>query len=255
MEFSVLISIYNKEKEEYLRQCLESIMDQTVKAKEIVIVKDGPLTYELDKVIDNFSHNYPDVFKIVELQKNVGLGKALAIGIEKCSCELVARMDSDDIARSDRFEKQILEFSRGEIDLVGSHIIEFEDYKENIIGKRVVPLNYNEIVKYSKLRNPFNHVTIMYRKSKVIKVGNYKSMYGAGYEDYLLWLKMIKGGCKVKNIDDYLVYVRSGLNMFERRGGMKYILNTIKFRHLAYQTGCINIFYTVYATILSVCVS
>ena len=106
MQFSVLLSLYYKEKGEYLRQSLDSIFNQTLKPDEVILVEDGPLTEALYEVLSEYSNIYSN-FKIVRLEKNGGLGNALNIGLAHCSFDLVARMDTDDIAKPDRFEKEI----------------------------------------------------------------------------------------------------------------------------------------------------
>src|SRR5699024_6923018 len=128
-------------------------------------------------------------------EKNIGLGKVLPIGVKTCTYDLIARMDTDDIAREDRFEKQIMEFSQdAQLDIIGSHILEFDKSVDNILSRRIVPLTQEEILKFSKKRNPFNHMTVMYKKKSVLGAGNYKHVRGLGYEDYDLWVRMLMNG-------------------------------------------------------------
>ena len=163
------MSLYAKEKAEYFSQSMESILNQTVLPDEIVIVKDGPLTEELEKTLDGFVSANPSLYKTVPLETNRGLGLALAEGMLHCTNELVARMDTDDISRSDRFEKQLAEFEADpELDICGSHIIEFEDSPEHVVCKRTVPLDDADIKKYQKKRDGFNHQAVMFKKEAVI---------------------------------------------------------------------------------------
>lgn len=176
MEFSVLMSIYYKENPDYLRQCLDSLVSQTVMPTEIVIVKDGPLTDGLESVFSEYVAKNEGLYKFVPLETNHGLGFALAEGVKNCSYELIARMDTDDISRIDRFEIQLKEFeSDPDLDICGSHIEEFEDDVTNIVAKRTVPLEDAAIKKYQKKRDGFNHMTVMFKKSAVLKAGNYQS--------------------------------------------------------------------------------
>ncbi len=226
MKFSVLMSVYYKEKPEYLKECLDSIITQTLAPDEVLLIKDGPLTRELDCIIDGYKNKYSSLLKILELKENVGLGRALALGVENASNELIARMDTDDICRSDRFEIQMKAFEKNsELDICGSHIIEFDGDINNILSKRNVPIENEEIFKFAKKRNPLNHMTVMYKKESVLKAGNYQD--ANGFEDYFLWSRMLVRGCKFKNIDDYLVYARTGSDMFKRRGGTKYLKDAI----------------------------
>ena len=238
-KFSVLMSLYAKEKAEYFSQSMESILNQTVLPDEIVIVKDGPLTEELEKTLDGFVSANPSLYKTVPLETNRGLGLALAEGMLHCTNELVARMDTDDISRSDRFEKQLAEFEADpELDICGSHIIEFEDRPEHVVCKRTVPLDDADIKKYQKKRDGFNHVSVMFKKEAVMRAGNYQSCMLM--EDTLLWVNMIQTGAKCKNIDDTLVYVRIGKEMYERRGGYAYFKKYKEGRKKVRKTGYIS---------------
>lgn len=209
MKFTVLMSVYYKEKPEYLQLALESVINQTVIPNEIVLVQDGKLTNELQAVITEYLQNYPTIFKTYALQQNQGLGKALNFGMQKCSNELIARMDTDDIAEPNRFELQIKEFEEDkELMLCGGQIAEFADNQTEITGYRNVPLKHNEILNFAKKRNPFNHMTVMFKKHAVQSVGGYIDM--PYFEDYWLWARMLRVGCKAKNIDQVLIRVRAG---------------------------------------------
>ena len=240
-DFSVLMSLYIKEKPEYVDECFRSLLRQTVQANEWVIVEDGPLTIEMYRLLDMYQSKYPYLIKRVPIKKNQGLGLALRTGISECSNELIARMDTDDIAREDRFEKQLDAFQKdSKLDICGSHIIEFEGIKENILAKRNVPLNHSDIVKYQKTRSAFNHMTVMYKKSAVLRAGNYE--HCPLMEDDMLWVRMILTGAKCANINDYLVYARTGTAMVERRGGWQYYKKYRSGKKKIKETGFINEF-------------
>ena len=218
---TVLMSLYIKEKPEYAKECFDSLLNQTVPADEWVIVEDGPLTDEMLALLDEYQKKNPGLIRRISLKHNQGLGLALRAGIPECKNELIARMDTDDIARKDRFERQLIEFEQDpDLDICGSHIIEFEGSITNILSKRNVPLQHEDIIKYQKTRSAFNHMTVMYKKGAVLKAGNYE--HCPLMEDDILWVKMIQSGAKCANIDDYLVYARTGKAMIERRGGWSY---------------------------------
>lgn len=249
MKFSVLMSVYYKENYKYLQQSLESIVNQTCTPNEIVIVKDGKLTDELNNTIESFQRDYKNLFKIVELEENVGLGKALNIGVKNCRYQLIARMDTDDIARLDRFEKQLQIFNENnDIDIVGTCIDEYDDKMENRLSYRKVPETHREILTYSKKRNPFNHMTVMYKKTSVINAGNYKDFMWN--EDYYLWIRMLKEGYKGYNIQEPLVLARTGEGMFERRGGYKYAIIDFKLQKELLKMGYTNIYQFIRNTII-----
>lgn len=238
-KFSVLMSLYLKEKPEYLNEALKSVINQTVKPNEIVIVYDGPITTELKSVVEQYVSNNPGLIKIIDNPENKGLGLALADGVPQCTYELIARMDTDDICRKDRFEKQLEEFVKDpRLDICGSHILEFEEKEENIVARRRVPLVDKDIKEYQKRRDGFNHTSVMFKKKSVLAAGNYQSCLLM--EDTLLWANMFMNGAKGKNIDDYLVYVRIGKDMYERRGGYDYYKKYKAGRRKVYETGYIS---------------
>ncbi|MBE6707018.1 MAG: glycosyltransferase [Ruminococcaceae bacterium] len=220
-KFSVAISVYEKENAVFFNRALESITEiQTVKPSEIVLVVDGPIDDELDAVITKYEKKY-DIFKVIRLSKNVGLGNALKIAIENSSYELIARMDSDDVALPSRFEEQLRAFKENDkIDIVGGDISEFIGEEKNIVAYRRVPCIDDEIKKYLKKRCPFNHMSVMYKKSSVDLAGGYMDLFWN--EDYYLWIRMALQGAVMANTGTVLVNVRTGSDMYKRRGGKKY---------------------------------
>ena len=221
MKFSVLMSVYYKESPNYLKESLESILyNQTLKPNEVVIICDGPLTYELNSVIEFFSK--VDIVKVYRLEQNVGLGAALNEGIKYCSHEWICRMDADDICLDSRFKKQFdyIE-NHPDIVLLGSQVMEFNETMEKVIGIKQVPSENSELRKFALKRNPFNHMTVVYRKSIIEKVGGYQ--HHLYMEDYNLWLRVIAKGYNVANLTDVLVNVRAGNAMYARRKGIEYI--------------------------------
>ena len=235
-KYSVLMSVYYKENPEWFRESIESMMNQTVRTNDFVIVKDGKLTNELDEVISEYCKKYPDIFNIVELEKNMGLGLALATGILKCKNELVARMDSDDYSVPERCEKQLKKFNEDEsLDIIGSCIAEFIDDINNVKAYRVLPEKHKEILKYAKRRNPFGHPSVMFKKSKLLEAGNYRSYYLV--EDYDMWIRMIENGCTCYNFKDIFVYMRISDDFYKRRGGSRYLKSMLKFKKEQYKKG------------------
>lgn len=221
-KFSIITSIYKNDQPEFVRVALDSMLvNQTVKPTEIVLVRDGQVPKALDLLLDEYEESYPDVFNIVRLEQNGGLGNALKIGVENAKYDIVARMDSDDICLPNRFEIQLQYMERHpEVDIVGGQMTEFIDTPENIVGKRVVPCANDEIYDFMKSRCALNHVTVMFRKEAVLKAGNYQDWFWN--EDYYLWVRMMMSKCNFANVPNTLVNVRSGADQYARRGGRKY---------------------------------
>jgi glycosyltransferase involved in cell wall biosynthesis len=229
LNFSVLLSVYKKENPFFLEQALQSISEkQSVKPNEIIIIRDGLLTDSLDIILNNFLIKYPNIIKIFGYEKNKGLGYALNYGLNKCSNEIVFRMDTDDICVSDRFEKQLRIFNdHPDLVLVGGLIEEFNSKPHDLNRFRHVPSSSQEINNKKFYRNPFNHMTIAFLKSSILKCGGYKPM--AGYEDYYLWMRVLKE-FNGFNLPDTLVHARVGNGMITRRQGFVFFANEFKFQ-------------------------
>ena len=220
-EYSVLMSVYHKEKPEYLKQAIESIQTQTISTNDFVLVCDGPLNEQLDGVIAAKQQEMGTTLNVVRLAKNSGLGNALNEGIKYCKNELVARMDSDDIAYPNRCEKQMAVFNaHSEVSICSGIVEEFTTDPNTVDAKRVPPETNAEIVEFAKKRNPFNHPCVMYKKSAVEAVGSYQDFYLL--EDYYLWLRMLMTGYQGYNIQEPLLHMRAGSDMYLRRAGWKY---------------------------------
>jgi len=222
MNYSVLMSVYYKEKPEYLTQSMNSMFEQSVPTDDFVLVCDGPLNAELDAVIKDMCDRYPNVLNVVRLEENVGLGKALQIGVLECRHEIIARMDSDDISRKHRCETELKYLEQHpEVAIVGTIIEEFTGSVDHISARRVVPEDHDDIISFAKKRNPFNHPSVMYRKQAVLSAGNYQDV--RYMQDYYLWFALLSKGFIGHNIQEALVWMRADANLFKRRSGKLYI--------------------------------
>ncbi|HGJ5863189.1 glycosyltransferase [Arsenophonus nasoniae] len=221
--FSVLISVYSKENPLFFDLALDSIYRQTFLPNEIIVVQDGKLTQQLYDIINKWKTLLP--IKDVILQENQGLGIALNRGLNACTNDLVMRVDSDDINHTDRFEKQYNYMNKNlDITMCGSHIAEFDNEPTNIIGFRFVPIG-KEISSVINKRNPFNHMTVCFRKKHILAVGGYQDL--KFMEDYYLWIRLYAQGYKLENINEILVDARTGIKMIKRRKGILYLKSEI----------------------------
>lgn len=219
-QYSVLLSLYYKEKPEYLRESLDSVFNQTLASDDVVLVEDGEVGDALECVVREYEEMYPQLH-VIRFENNRGLGYALNDGLKFCKHELVARMDTDDIAKPYRMERQVIVLlEHPEIGLVGSWIDEFISDKNHVESIRKVPEKATEILAYAKKRCPVNHPTVMFRKAEVTRVGGYQTKYFP--EDYFLWIKMLMAGCQFYNIQESLLWFRYNPETFKRRGGWKY---------------------------------
>lgn len=223
MKYSVLMSVYKKDNPDFLKLALESIYEgQTRKPDEIVVVFDGPLTEDQYVILDEFKQGKENIVFYYPQPENKGLGEALRIGAEKCTGEYIFRMDSDDISDGRRFEKQMAYIElHPEIDVLGSNIAEFDSSLDENMRVRVCPEYHDDIVEMSKRRNPMNHMSVCVKRSALEKCGGYKPLMLM--EDYFLWLRMIASGCRLANINESLIYARTGNGFYSRRGAKEQI--------------------------------
>lgn len=234
-KYSVLLSLYNKERPDYLRLALDSMINQTAEPDEIVLVEDGPLTDDLYRIVEE----YMPRLHIVVNKTNLGLGLALNEGLRACQNELVARMDTDDISKPDRCEKQLKRFQeKPELAIVGSHIDEFVDSPENVISQRRVPLSSDDIYEFAKRRSAFNHPAVMYKRSVVLAEGGYADL--KRNQDVDLFGRMLYAGHKAENIDESLLWFRSSDELAARRKSWEntksYIATIKKFWRMGYSS-------------------
>ena len=229
-KYSVLMSLYAKEKPEYLKVAIDSMINQTVIPDEIVIVKDGILTKDLENILSVYDNKYPNLFNIVGYKENRGLGAALNYGLEHCKNELVARMDTDDISKPNRCEKQLKKFAENpELSIVGAWVDEFYSTPDEVVSTRAVPTEYKDIYNFAKKRSAFNHPVVMYRRSKVLEYNGYADL--RRNQDVDLFGRMLYSGCKAENIGESLLYFRSNDELAKRRKSWentKSYINTIK---------------------------
>ena len=230
--YSVLMAVYGKEKPEFFRQSIESMLAQTLPFSDFVLVCDGALTHELNEVISWAQEEMDEKLQIIRLKENKGLGKALRTGVPRCRCSVIARMDSDDISRPDRCERQFRIIERDGYDLVSGTLQEFVIEPGDMDRLRVLPRTSEEILQYAKKRNPFNHPCVMFRKESVLRVGSYQDF--PGFEDYYLWIRMLRKGCKGYNVQEVILDMRTGNGMYDRRGGRDYLYWVLRFQRYLY---------------------
>lgn len=237
MQFSVLISVYYKEKAAFFNEAFNSIWSkQTLKPDEIVLIKDGPLSKELDDAIDEWQEKIGRQLKVVALPQNRGLGSALNEGLKHCSFDFVARMDTDDMSLPDRFEKQINYIKKHPyVDVLGGSIEEFNEKPGDLKAFRILPSKGIKLLRYAKFRSPVNHPTIIFNKNKILSVGGYTGDILL-FEDFVLFVKLINQGACFENLSDVLLNFRigNGIATIKRRSGWRYALSELRFIRFAY---------------------
>jgi glycosyltransferase involved in cell wall biosynthesis len=230
------MSVYINDNPQYFKTAVESMLNQTLKPSQIVIVCDGKLNKSHNAIIRDLKRKNEEIFTIVKIKKNSGVWNALNEGIKYCKNEIIAKMDSDDISLPQRCQVQMSEFQKKpSLDYIGSYATEFIDGAKNAVSVRKVPITEAEIRKYAKRRNPFNNPTVMYKKSKVINCGGYKKMKRC--EDYDLAVRLIMSGAICENIPESLLYYRLTEDTFNRRKNWSNTRGFIYVRFLNWKRG------------------
>lgn len=234
--YSVLMSVYDKEIPENFNESLESMLMQSYPPSDFVLVCDGKLTNELDVIAKSFQNEFKSIFNIIKLDENVGVGKAVNKGIEACRCDYIVRMDSDDVSLPDRCLKQMLLFAaEPELDIIGSYVEEFDDKTKNSLFIKEVPIMHDDIVAFSKRRNPFNRQTLAFKRSKAIEIGGYSDLKLC--EDYEFAARMLSEGARGQNIPEVLVRYRVDEKTPEIRKSWRLTKGFIKVRWVIFTSG------------------
>ena len=235
LKYSVLMTVYTKDNPDYFALSLDSMINQTCKPDEIVIVKDGPIRKQLQDIIDSRKNRQVKIIQL-QLPVNKGLGLALNEGIKICKNELIARMDADDYSMPNRCELQLKAFEKyPDLDIIGCPVDEFVDDIDNVVGCRNVPYTNDEIYAFAKKRDPFNHPTVMYKKSVVLKAGMY-SDYRKN-QDTDLWIKMLSNGAQCMNLKEHVFRFRFDSATYRKRKSWVNTKILLEIRYKAWQSG------------------
>lgn len=242
MQYTGLMSVYRSEKVNLLEKSFDSILNQTKLPTEFVLIKDGPLTKKLNNCITNFEKQAQGKniqVKILENKKNLGLGKSLQRGVKECSCEWIARFDSDDISIATRMEKSMDYVEKNhEVKILGGYISEFSGSPDEPVNIRKVPITNQEIKGRINTRNPFNHMSVFFEKEAILNVGNYQDV--PYFEDYYLWFRLIKQGYQASNLPEVLVNAHVDNDFYKKRGGSQYLKKELYFQKLVFSKGYIS---------------
>lgn len=233
--YSILSTLYKNDSPEYLRQSIESMLSQTIVTNDYVLVADGPISLELEDVLKEYECKY-DFFNVVRLAQNVGLGAALNEGLKVCKNDLVARLDADDISLPTRCEEQLSAFEKdGELVIVGTDMYEFDDDPDKVVSLKQMPYTHEQIYKFGKRRNPFNHSSVMYKKSVIMELGGYANLRRS--QDIELWARVLYAGNKCLNIDKPLIKFRCGGSRVQRKKKWSNVKSDLKVFKKNYKMG------------------
>lgn len=237
--YTVIMSVYYKVNPNDLKESIESILNQTYKTNEFILIKDGILTEEQEKIIDQIVKNNKNIFKIYQFKENQGAGTAYNRGIDMCTNKWAAIMDSDDYAVESKFEKQMKYLAtHNDIDAIGTNAVEFLDNINNVVATRIMPETNEEIVEFSRARCPLIQPTVVFKVESVKRVGSYQ--HSPLTEDFDLYIRMIMDNCKFYTYQEVLYYVRTSEDFFRRRGGIKYLKPILSFKYKYYKLGFFN---------------
>lgn len=234
--YSALMTVYCKVVPKHFAESVECVLAQTLPTDNFVIVCDGPLTPELNKVIEETERNNPDIVDVVRLSENVGTAIATQSGLERCKHNLVMKLDADDLCIPERAEIQVATFEDDPgLSICGSYMAEFVDGSEAPRQIRTVPLEQNDILVYSRRRNPFNNITIMYKRDDVLAAGGYGTLRRA--QDYELYVRMLHKGYRAKNIETVLSSARLDADNLARRATLNNLKGFVLVRWTIFKNG------------------
>lgn len=235
-QYSFLVTVYRKEKPDWLRQSLESVFAQTLPSNDVVLICDGPLTEQLDAVIAEFQSKYPDVFRVVRLPKNMGAGPARNRGLQECKNEYIAIQDSDDISLPDRCRLQMKRLEEcPELAVLGGQMSEFLYDLDHVVAVKQVPTDYQQLYRYAKRRDPFNNNTVMIKKDAALALGGFPPLNRC--EDYMLYALLLHNGYKGANLEEVVSAYRLTDDTYCRRGSMENVKGFIKVRWEIHKMG------------------
>jgi len=225
--FTLLLSVYDGDRPDFLERAFRSAVDdQTLRPDQVVIVRDGPVREELAACLGRLQAGSPVPVTLVPLERNRGLGPALDSGLAASKHDVIARMDADDVAMPHRFEVEIPLIAEAEI--VGAGLLEFVGDIDHIVGQRVPPTDPEQINRYARMHDPFNHPTVIYRRTAVLAAGGYGDL--PLMEDYALFARMLQNGARAVNVAEPLVYYRVGETSFKRRGGTDLLRSELRLQ-------------------------
>ena len=238
LAFSVLLPVYSGDRPDYLARSLASVtVEQTRPPDEVVVVRDGPLSPDLQQTLADFVATSTIPVVQVDLQHNEGLGRALDRGLAACRHDVVARQDADDISLPQRFERQLPLIEAGAA-LVGAGLLEFGEDEHDVVGQRTPPTSRAGIRRSARFRDPFNHPTVIYRRAAVEAVGGYAHL--PLMEDYWLFMRMLESGVVADNLAEPLVLYRVGAGAYARRGGWELLRSEIDLQRRMRSAGYVT---------------
>lgn len=214
-EFSVVMSTYRGTAPAHLREAVTSVFRQTLPPDELIVIVDGPVDPAHEDTLQEIAALGP--IRVLRSPHNAGQGAARHLGVAEARHRIVGIMDADDICLPARFERQMEILGRGQADIVGAWIEEFDVQPGDARRVRMVPTTHEQIFRFGKWRSPMNNVTIMFTKEAYYRAGGYRPI--RAFEDYDMFVRMLAKGVRFYNVPEILVFVRCGMDMFSRRGG------------------------------------
>ena len=234
--YSVLMTVYYACDAAQFDTALQSMERQTVPPDDIVIFCDGTPSEELRQVISIHQTHCGPRLQVLQSDVPLGIGGATQKGLAACKYDLVAKMDADDIALPYRCEHQLQRFRElPTLAVLGGEIEEFQSDPSKVDTVRKVPYSDAEIRRFAKRRQPFNNMTVMYRKSAVLSVGGYRPL--RRNEDYDLYVRLLHHGYAAENLPEILVKARVDSDAYARRGSLQTFAGTVRSRFYALRIG------------------
>ena len=226
-DYSVLMSVCEKDEPNWFGTALESILNQSWPPFEIIIIEDGPVPDSITNLEKQYMEKHAGTIRIYPRPERKGLAEAMRYGVDQCRTSWIARMDADDISDPARCEKELKAALETGADIVGCDCEEFIGSIDHPVAKRLFPAEHEQLIRFSRRRTPFCHPAVMMKKEAVLNAGNYKNIYLL--EDYDLFDRMLANGSVGYTVKEILFHVRVGDDFYGRRGGWKYVKTLLSF--------------------------
>lgn len=242
----VIMSVYKNDKLKFLKESVQSILNQTFSQFDYYIAFDGPVASDIDNYITSIVDSRIRLFRLV---KNEGLANTLnyllKIILNNPDYQLIARMDADDISLSERFAKQLAFLSENpDIACVGCWYQEIDESGKHLADRKL-PIDHASLKKRYYTRTPFAHSSVIYRRQLIEKSGLYPTDTVL-MEDNVLWGKALKEGFRFANVPEYLLKFRKDKLFYIRRSGFYYGWNFINTKFIINKSLNLPVYYYIF---------
>lgn len=239
---SALLTVYRGTVPAEFRECFASVLAQSRLPEHIVIVRDGPVSPELESLLDDAAATAEVPTHVLRQERNAGAGAARQAGfthIGKIGDSWTAIVDTDDVCLPLRFATQLDYVTHHpELDVLGSAVAEFIQDPSQPEGIRRLPESHDALLRYARMNSPMNNGSVLVRTAAVRAIGGVRPLQGM--EDYALWARMLGAGYRFHNLPEPLYAMRVTPNTLARRSQPGMMRSELTMQWILYHAGLIG---------------